>query len=180
MKTIMLSLLVLVPLAPTSVSASIPAGPSLPVMVVAPALQPLPQGSTLPTSCESRLDGIVAELQAGKNIGGVNSTLIVGAQALAESPPLPVGPGFPAIGGSAQRSGNTITGTSHVAAPGTNSRAAVGFTISKLDGKARISWTYKGKSYAAGVDSCHHDYWTATSANSAIAIKLGARQDPPR
>lgn len=179
MKKLMLSLFVLVPMAPISAAASIPAAASLPVLALAPTVQNLPGGLPRPT-CEARLDGIVAELQAGKSIAGVNSTLIVDAQALAESPTLPVGGGFPNTGGTAKRTGNTVTGTSHVAAPGGNSRSDVAFTIAKVDGVARISWTYKGKAYAAGVDSCHHDYWTATAATSAIAIKLGARQDPPQ
>lgn len=181
MKKLALSLFVLVPMAPISAVASLPATTTLPMLApsAAPAVGNIPGNPVLVGSCATRLDTMVAELQAGKTIAGVDTTLLIGRQALAESPSLPVGNGFSDVGGDAHRSGSTITGTSHVAAPGANSRANVTFTISKVDGKARLTWAYGGKSYGAVVDSCHHDYWTATAATSAIAIKVGDRQSPP-
>jgi FlaG/FlaF family flagellin (archaellin) len=188
MKKLLLSLFVIAPMVPVTAAASTPVGGLVPLLLVAPK-----RPATAPTSaspgatpgvqpaftCEGALDKMVAEIKAGKMIAGVNSTLIVGETALAESPHFPLGAGFNPSGGNATRSGETIVGTSHVAAPGTTSGADLKFTIDKYNGKARLKWTHAGKSYTSVVDGCASGYWIASSANSAIAIKLGGLVSPP-
>lgn len=189
MKNLLLSLLVIVPMVPVTAAASTPVGALVPLMLVAPQRPATAPASALPGAtpgvqpvftCEGALDTLVADLEAGKLIQGVNSTLIVGTTALAESPHLPLGPGFNVSGGSATRSGSTIVGTSHVAAPGSNSSADLKFTIDKYNGKARLKWKHQGKSYTSFVDGCSNGYWIASSFTSAIAIKLGDTVSPPQ
>jgi hypothetical protein len=185
MKTLLLSLFVIAPMVPVTAAASTPVGALVPLMLVAPK-QPVSQSGALPgatpgtqvLTCEGALDKMVADLQAGKMISQVNSTLIVGETALAESPHFPLSAGFNPSGGTATRSGSTIVGTSHVAAPGTTSGADLKFTIDKANGKARLRWTHAGKSYTSSVDACASGYWIASSSSSAIAIKLGAMVSP--
>lgn len=179
----LLVLLALLPAAPAfaDTSAGMPHAFLAPSVGRAVDAGNLPPGPVQPITCESRFDSLIAALQGGKNIGGANVSLMIGEQALAESPHLPSsGQGFNPVGGTAVRSGNKINGASTVAAPSTNSTsAALTYVISKVDGKARLSWTYKGKNYASNIDSCSSGYWTAASASSAIIVKLGPLQDPP-
>jgi hypothetical protein len=186
MKKLLLSLFVIAPMVPVTAAASTPVGALVPLMLVAPKqVSEVPSGGlpgatpgTPVLTCEGALDKMVADIQAGKMISQVNSTLIVGDTALAESPHFPLSAGFNPSGGSATRSGSTIVGTSHVAAPGTTSGADLKFTIDKANGKARLRWTHAGKSYTSSVDGCASGYWIASSATSAIAIKLGPMVTP--
>jgi hypothetical protein len=146
-----------------------------PKVDVGPAVGPGTVGPAL-TDCTTRFDALITGLGAGKSI----TVVLIDDKALAESPHLPLGGGFNPSGGSVSLSAGEVAGKSHIAAPGGNSSADLTFTISKSDGKARLGWKYQGKQCAATVDSCNSGYWTATSASSAIAIKLGPLQDPPR
>lgn len=185
MKKLLLSLFVIAPMVPVTAAASTPVGALVPLMLVAPIqVGDAPAGGIpganpgMPLlTCEGALDKMVADLQAGKMISQVNSTLIVGEQALAESPHFPLG-GFNVAGGTATRSGSTIVGTSHVAAPGTTSGADLKFTIDKANGKARLKWSYAGKNHTSYVDGCASGYWIASNSSSAIAIKIGALVSP--
>ena len=188
MKKLLLSLFVIVPMVPVTAAASMPIGALVPWMLDAPtrpgASAPAPAipGATpgmQVLTCEGALDKMVADLQAGKTISSVNSTLIVGEVARAESPHFPLSGGFHLTSGTATRSGSTIVGTSHVAAPGTTSGADLKFTIDKYNSKARLKWTYAGKSHTSFVDGCASGYWIASSSTSAIAIKIGATVAPP-
>jgi hypothetical protein len=133
-----------------------------------------------PLTCATVLDNLLGDLQT-KTISSVNSTLMVGELALAESPVLGGGGGgFNPVGGEAKLSSGKVVGTSHVAAPGANTRNDLAFTIAKVDGKARLTWTFKGKSYAAAVARCTNGYWTAANTSSAIVVKLGPLQDAPQ
>lgn len=162
--------------------ALLPAAPAIAMADTAPAIDAskLPPSSVLPTTCSARLDKLVADLQ-NKTIGGADSVLMVGHTAYAESPSLPSsGGGFNPIGGSAKLVGTKIEGTSKVAVPGPgSSSSALTYVISKVDGTARISWTFKGKSYASNADNCSAGYWSASTAASSIVVKLGALQSPP-
>jgi hypothetical protein len=180
----LLVLLALLPAAPALADASTTVPPVFAAPSVGPAVDAsnLPQGPALPITCESRFDALMSDLQSGKAISGANVSLLVGDQALAESPLLPSpGQGFNPIGGNAVRSGNKINGTSKVATPGNNMTSApLTYVISKVDGKARLSWTYKGKNYASNIDSCSSGYWTSATSGSAIIVKLGPVQNPPQ
>lgn len=186
MKNLLLSLFVIVPMVPVTAAASTPVGALVPLMLLAPKRPVEAPSGAIPgatpgvqvLTCEGALDKMVADLQAGKLISTVNSTLIVGEMALAESPHFPLSAGFNVSGGSATRSGSTIVGTSHVAAPGTTSGADLEFTIDKYNAKARLKWTHAGKSYTSFVDGCTSGYWIASSSTSAIAIKIGAIVTP--
>ena len=166
---------------PALATAAVPMPAVQPVVAVptADVGNSLPSTAT-PITCATVFDKLTADLQT-KTISSVNSTLMVGELALAESPILGggAGGGFNPVGGKAKLSSGKVVGTSHVAAPGGDSRSDVGFSISKVDGKARINWTYKGKSYGSLVDSCGNGYWTAAGPSSAIVIKLGALQTAP-
>ncbi len=189
MKTLLLSLFVIVPMVPVAAAASTPVGALFPLMLAGPtrtlteapsSANPglTPGGVQQLLTCEGALDEMVADLQAGKVIPQVNSTLITGETARAESPHFPLSGGFNVSGGTATRSGSTIVGTSHVAAPGSTSGADLQFTIDKYNSKARLEWTYAGKNYASFVDGCASGYWIASSSTSAIAIKIGAVVTP--
>jgi hypothetical protein len=151
-----------------------------PQVDVGPAVGPGTVGPVLVNDCAHKLDELVTGLSAGKSISGVDTVALVGNKALAESPHLPLGGGFNPSGGTASLSAGKVSGKSHVATPGGNTSNDLTFTISKSDGKARLTWKYQGTQYASVVDSCTSGYWTAASASSAIAIKLGPLQDPPR
>lgn len=167
----LLALLAFLPAAP-AFAQTMTAAPQVDVGNIPPGLPQL-------TSCSSRLDTLLVDLQT-KNISSANAVLMIGETALAESPSLPSSGGFNPIGGTATKSGNKIAGSSKVAVPGTNTSSALTYTLSNVDGTARLTWVYKGKSYASSVDSCSSGYWTAASATSAIVVKLGALQSPPK
>jgi hypothetical protein len=162
--------------------AFLPVAPAIAMATTAPAIDAsnLPPGTVMPTTCSARLDKLVADLQT-KNLGGADTVLMVGSTAYAESPTLPAsGGGFNPVGGSAKLVGSKIEGTSKVAVPGPNaSSSPLTYVISKVDGNARISWTFKGKTYASSADNCSGGYWSAATASSAIVVKLGALQSPP-
>ncbi|MBK8236146.1 MAG: hypothetical protein IPK74_11350 [Deltaproteobacteria bacterium] len=167
----LLALLAFLPAAPAFAQTTT-AAPQVDVGNIPPGLSQL-------NSCSSRLDTLLVDLET-KNIAGANAVLMIGETALAESPSLPGSGGFNPIGGSAVKSGNKIAGSSKVAVPGTNTSSVLTYTLSNVDGTARLTWVYKGKSYASSVDSCSSGYWTAASATSAIVVKLGALQSPPK
>lgn len=152
---------------------------------IAAALAPtidVPPGGSLPTlmNCSTALDKLASDMQT-KTVSGVNTVVLIEQQALAEAPSNlgSNGGGFPQFGGDIQLTAGKIAGTSHVASPGATSRKDVTFRFSKVDGKARLDWTYAGKSYGSAVDSCASGYWTAATNKSAIAIKLGPLVSPP-
>lgn len=155
--------------------AFLPAAPGFAV----PSVGPTPPGNfppgtvAEPLTCEKVFDSLIAKLQGLNNKLTSNVSLLVGDNALAESPTLPPSSGFVDLGGTAQRSGNKINGTSKVAEPGYSSYSSpLTYVISKVDGKARLSWSYKGKNYASRIDSCSSGYWTAATSKSAIIVKL--------
>jgi hypothetical protein len=183
----LLLLVALAPIVPASAQATMPM-PALQSFMLAPGTRAgtststgaLPPGGIPLLDCANTFDKLVADLD-DKNISTVNSTLLVGEQALAESPALGgSGGGFNPTGGQAALAGGKINGTSYVAAPGGTTRNDLVFSISKVSGKAKINWTHKGKAYASNVDSCSNGYWIASSASSAIAVKLGAPQSVAR
>jgi hypothetical protein len=152
--------------------AFLPAAPVFAVPVVPGGKLPGGVGPAEPLTCEKVFDSLIAKLQGQMNKLDSRVALLVGDDAFAESPILPPS-GFEDFGGTAQRSGNKINGTSKVAMPGYSSKSAsLTYVISKVDGKARLSWTYNGLNYASNIDSCSSGYWTAATSKSAIIVKL--------
>jgi hypothetical protein len=57
------------------------------------------------------------------------------------------------------------------------------FRLLVENGAAKIKWRYRSKNYSATVDACGGGYWTATTTNSAIVVKLAqptATEPPPQ
>ncbi len=130
-------------------------------------------------SCADRLEEQLAKMQAPNMANNlkVYSTLLVGEMAYAES--CGNSTGFCDPAGSAAYSGADLVGTSRVGKPSTTERSSLGFRITAADGTAKVKWSFKGKNYTGTVKACSNGYWTATSATSAIAIKLGTVQPVP-
>ena len=72
-------------------------------------------------------------------------------------------------------SGEKISGHGNLGALPVNAVFPLAFEIEKSSsGRGKLKWTFQGQSYQADVDSCESHYWTATTTESTIAIKLGA------
>lgn len=162
--------------------------PFAPAVMAAPTTAPdhAQQGATQPVAtgvkallgCSAMFDKLLSDLQAGKIITAVNSTLIDGEVALAESPKLPLQGGFQGTLSSATLSGETVAIKSHIAAPGGNTSADMSASLEKSGDKVRLRWSYRGKSHSSMVDACTSGYWTASDSSSAIAVKLAAPMTP--
>jgi hypothetical protein len=162
-------------LVPASAFAHI-STPSSAAATVAPMLAlPRIPVETAPISCEMQLGSLIAKMNKPEYYDTVRASpmIMVGNRGHAEAC-RPVGneQGFCDEGTDASVSRGELAGSSSVVAFQSNDPVTVGFRIGSVDGVAKIKWRFRGKSYAAAVDSCSAGYWTATASTSAIVIKV--------
>jgi hypothetical protein len=188
MKKFLLLLGAIVPIASSTAHAMVPIAELQPfALAFAPgtgtSTSSLPPGGSIPLDCNFILDKAIDDLQSGaRKVDNAYSTLLVGEKAYAEASSKIVaggGSGFATYGGDAQLSAGKIKGTSHVATPGATARTDLAFTLSMVSGKAKMNWSFGGKSYSGSLDNCTSGYWTASTATSSIAIKMDVFVPPP-
>jgi hypothetical protein len=119
--------------------------------------------------CEERFDAFLLELQKPNYNHDSQTTVTVLLPKLA----------YTNVFDSAERNGNELVGTAPMRPHDGGADEPLSYRFLKVEGKIKLRWTFRGQTQIAAIDSCHHDFWTATSPASAIALHLAKPTPAP-
>jgi hypothetical protein len=155
----------------------------------APTSSAIPVPNTPPPQqlpCWSVLDTLVDKLKSDEYRDSVDAHAMVMHETVGYAESCRAGGGGQFCSNGRKATFNSVdelVGTTSVTEYSSDKNTPLSFRLDIDDGVAKIKWRFKGKSYSGNVDACTGGYWTATTSNSAIVVKVESpvKDDgPPR